>query len=265
MSTPETSAIVWGSRRVSYTIHRSARRKKTVAVTVEPTGSVLVIAPERLATDRLDAIVTHKAEWIVRRLRRAGDHTPPASPREFVSGESVLYLGRHYRLKVDPRATGDAKLRGGWLHVPALGGSAKDRSRASRFGVLVPPSRRRTTSGTSGGMAVEGGYSSAPRHRRGPTETLGKLQPAWHHSAELAHHPGADAAHRLRRRPRAGASAPSRPQSQLLAGRRTGYAGLRAAPRGTAAVRNRVGVVGITAASCSSVVIGKRNVCAERA
>ena len=42
MSTPETSAIVWGSRRVSYTIHRSARRKKTVAVTVEPTGSVLV-------------------------------------------------------------------------------------------------------------------------------------------------------------------------------------------------------------------------------
>ena len=51
MTTPETSDIVWGSRRVSYTIRRRARRKKTVAVTVEPTGSVLVIAPERLATD----------------------------------------------------------------------------------------------------------------------------------------------------------------------------------------------------------------------
>ena len=108
MNTPETSAIVWGSRRVSYTIHRSARRKKTVAVTVEPSGSVLVIAPERLATARLDAIVTRKAEWIVRRLRRAEGQAPRASPREFVSGESVLYLGRHYRLKVDPRATGEA-------------------------------------------------------------------------------------------------------------------------------------------------------------
>ena len=50
---------------------------------------------------------------------------------------------------------------------------------------------------------------------------------------------------RLRRRPRAGASAPPWPQSQLLAGRRAGHAGLRAAPRGTAAVRNRVGVVGM--------------------
>ena len=30
-------------------------------------------------------------------------------------------LGRHYRLKVDPHATGEAKLRGGWLHVPVLG------------------------------------------------------------------------------------------------------------------------------------------------
>ena len=27
-------------------------------------------------------------------------HDPPPAPREFVSGESVLYLGRHYRLKV---------------------------------------------------------------------------------------------------------------------------------------------------------------------
>ena len=121
MSTPETSAIVWGNRQLSYNIRRSARRKKTVAVTVEPSGSVLVIAPERLATARLDAIVTRKAEWIVGRLRRAEGQAPRASPREFVSGESVRYLGRHYRLKVDPHATGEAKLRGGWLHVPVLG------------------------------------------------------------------------------------------------------------------------------------------------
>ena len=45
----------------------------------------------------------------------------------------------------------------------------------------------------------------------------------------------------------------------------TGYEGLRAAPRGTAAMRNRVGVVGMAAASCSSVVINKRFLCAEQA
>ena len=119
MTAQETSAIIWGSRRLSYTILRSARRKKTVAVTVDPAGSVMVVAPERFVTDRLDAIVTRKAAWIVRRLRRAEDYAPLPSPREFVSGESVLYLGRHYRLKVDPPAAGEAKLRGGWLHIPA--------------------------------------------------------------------------------------------------------------------------------------------------
>ena len=81
------------------------------------------MAPECLATDRLDAIVTRKAAWIVRRLRCGESHGPLPAPREFVSGESVLYLGRHYRLKVHTNETGGARLRGGWLHVPAPSGS----------------------------------------------------------------------------------------------------------------------------------------------
>ena len=52
-------------------------------------------------------------------------HDPPPAPREFVSGESVLYLGRHYRLKVHGGETGAAKLRGGWLHVPAPRGAER--------------------------------------------------------------------------------------------------------------------------------------------
>ena len=123
MTAAETSAVTWGGTELSYTIRRSPRRKKTVAVTVDPYGSVLVVAPERVGTDRLDSIVGRKAEWIARRIRRADAQPPPLSPREFVSGESVLYLGRHYRLKVVPDATGRAKLRGGWLHVPAPAGA----------------------------------------------------------------------------------------------------------------------------------------------
>ena len=123
MTAPETSAVTWGGERLCYTIRRSPRRKKTVAVTVDPVGSVLVVAPVGLASVRLDEIVTRKAPWIVQRLRRAESHGPPPAPREFTSGESVLYLGRHYRLKVHPGATGTARLRGGWLHVPAPAGA----------------------------------------------------------------------------------------------------------------------------------------------
>ena len=81
---PETSAVTWGGRRLPYTIRRSSRRKKTVAVTVDPGGRIVVVAPVPVATTRLDAIVTRKAAWIVQRLRRAEGHGPTPSPREFV-------------------------------------------------------------------------------------------------------------------------------------------------------------------------------------
>ena len=92
---------------------------------MDPAGRILVVAPQRLDTERLDAIVARKARWIVRRIRSAEEYGVPLAPREFVSGESVLYLGRHYRLKVNAGECGAAKLRGGWLHVPAPAGAGQ--------------------------------------------------------------------------------------------------------------------------------------------
>ena len=56
MTTPKRSAVARGGRPLPYTIRRRARRKKAVAVTVDPAGSVLVVAPERVANQpaRLD-------------------------------------------------------------------------------------------------------------------------------------------------------------------------------------------------------------------
>ena len=51
-------------------------------------------------------------------------------------GESVLYLGRHYRLKVHAGETGAAKLRGGWLHAPAPHGA--ERTEHLRTALVAP-------------------------------------------------------------------------------------------------------------------------------
>ena len=80
MNATETSTVAWGGTHLPYTIRRSARRKKTVAVTVDPAGTVLLVAPEHLTTDDLDGIVSRKAEWIAQRLRRAQSYGPPISP-----------------------------------------------------------------------------------------------------------------------------------------------------------------------------------------
>lgn len=115
-----------------YTIRRSARRRKTVTLSIDSEGGVLLAAPADFPTAELDAMVRRKAPWIEKQIRRVKALGPPPTPREFVSGESVLYLGRHYRLKVCPHGDGPAKLHGRWLQVPAdAGESQPDQVRAA--------------------------------------------------------------------------------------------------------------------------------------
>lgn len=129
----EASQVRFGQTVIEYQVRRSPRRK-TVSIFVKPRFGVLVVAPSGLPLTRLDSVVHGKARWIVDRLRTSWRGEAPPQPREFVSGESYLYLGRHYRLKISPQAeTSDAKLVGGWIQVPlrkAL--RAKERSAVVR-------------------------------------------------------------------------------------------------------------------------------------
>ena len=112
----ERSGIRWGTTQIPYLIRRSARRG-TVSVAVEPSGQVVLTAPEATSVERLDRVVREKARWIVERVRQGGRLVRPAA-REFVSGETVLFLGRSYRLRVLEAGRGaPARLDRGWLVV----------------------------------------------------------------------------------------------------------------------------------------------------
>lgn len=114
----ERSEVRWGLTPIPYLIRRSARRG-TVSIAVEPSGDVVLTAPEATPVERLDRLVRTKAPWIVGRLRRRSD-LPPAPAREFVSGETFHYLGRQYRLRVelDAPVVGPLVLDRGWLRIP---------------------------------------------------------------------------------------------------------------------------------------------------
>ena len=130
----ERSAVQWGRTRIEFDVRRSNRRK-TVAVAVQPDASVLLTAPEGVDLARLEKIVREKAAWIAERKRRHRDREPPANQRSYVSGESLLYLGRHYRLKIRRvPAPGPAKLERGHLVVEVLRGlSDEDREHEARL------------------------------------------------------------------------------------------------------------------------------------
>jgi predicted metal-dependent hydrolase len=113
----ERSQVRFGTKTIDYKIERSSRRG-TVSIAVDPAQGVLVTAPQPASVRRLDDIVHANALWIVERLKRRSDLPPPMPAKEFVSGETFLYLGRHHRLRLDlDQAPGPLRLDKGWLRI----------------------------------------------------------------------------------------------------------------------------------------------------
>lgn len=96
---PPIYSISWGGKTIQYGIKRG-KRKKSVAICVGREAKVTVWAPRYLDEEKIQGIVGKKARWIIEKqesIRAAQSLNPP---KEFVSGETFLYLGRRYRLEV---------------------------------------------------------------------------------------------------------------------------------------------------------------------
>ena len=137
MQIEATSRVQFGRTEIAYAIRRSARRR-TVSVMVDPDDGVVLTAPEAVPVDRLDQVVRDKAPWILERLRRGEELDLAPAPRQFVSGETFLYLGRQYRLRVRAAARpGPARLDAGWLQVETERGlDPEDRAAAVRAALV---------------------------------------------------------------------------------------------------------------------------------
>lgn len=84
---------------LQFTVQRSARRR-TMQITVERDGGLVLLAPPQVGDDQLRAFVEEKRFWIYTKLA-AKDRLQRTVPRkEFVGGEGFLYLGRSHRLKL---------------------------------------------------------------------------------------------------------------------------------------------------------------------
>ena len=91
-------SIFYGSSLIEYEIQYVQR--KTLGITVHPDGSVTLKAPVDASPEDIQKKMRHRAAWILRQKRYFESFGTPTTERHFISGESHLYLGRQYMLRI---------------------------------------------------------------------------------------------------------------------------------------------------------------------
>ena len=85
-------------------------KRKTVSIFVERDGSVSALVPSNLSDDEIATILKAKEYQIHRNLAQWLQLNERHVTREYVNGQSFLYLGRNYRLKLVDDKLGELKI-----------------------------------------------------------------------------------------------------------------------------------------------------------
>jgi predicted metal-dependent hydrolase len=110
-----TSAIQFGSKQIDFQLEYSNR--KSLGITVKPDLSVLVKAPVDTSLFKVKEKLRKKAPWIIRQQSFFLYFHPKTPARKYISGETHLYLGRQYRLKIIQNNFESVKLKGKYIEA----------------------------------------------------------------------------------------------------------------------------------------------------
>lgn len=83
---------------IQYEIKYSDR--KTISITVERDRSVVIHAPLKTSTEIIHKLVEKKKFLLYRKINGSNKYPVPKPYKEFISGESILFLGRNYKLQI---------------------------------------------------------------------------------------------------------------------------------------------------------------------
>ena len=112
-------SIDYGSRPIRFGVVYAKR--KTLQIEVYPDGKVLVKAPNGTRTEEIENRVLRRSRWIRKQLSYFQQFEPRTPPRKYIGGETHLYLGRHYRLKILKAEECTVKLIRGYFLVSVKG------------------------------------------------------------------------------------------------------------------------------------------------
>lgn len=110
-------SVVYNGKKLDYTVILSKR--KTFAIAVNPDQSVTVKAPVSISFETLQQKVKERGKWIKKQQRFFAKFQQPIPQRHYVGGETHLYLGRCYRLKIQEGIKDSIKVKEGYFYINA--------------------------------------------------------------------------------------------------------------------------------------------------
>ena len=90
--------IQYGATIIDYDIEFAQR--KTLSICVNPDSSVCLRVPIDATLEQIQQKVHKRASWILKQKRFFESFGTSTTKRQYISGESHLYLGRQYMLRV---------------------------------------------------------------------------------------------------------------------------------------------------------------------
>lgn len=90
--------VQYGTKEIEFKVE--FRNRKTMSISVEPPTNIVVIVPINTSEEEIKETVRSKGSWIVQKLFEFRHIEAKKVKREFINGESFMYLGRNYSLQI---------------------------------------------------------------------------------------------------------------------------------------------------------------------
>lgn len=107
--------FVFGNTIIDYSLRYAVR--STLGIKVHPDNSVHITAPLHTEMEKIEEKIKTKAPWILKQQDFFLAFHPITPIRKFVSGETHLYLGKQYRLKIIESPEKSVKLKGKYIII----------------------------------------------------------------------------------------------------------------------------------------------------
>jgi predicted metal-dependent hydrolase len=101
--------------------------RKTLEIAVHPDQTVVVKAPFGVETAEVKRRILRRAKWITKQRNFFRQFDPKTPVRSYIGGETHLYLGKRYRLKIRSGKHDEIKLVKGYFEIQVKGRVSSDK------------------------------------------------------------------------------------------------------------------------------------------